>query len=126
MRAPATIFLLIALLAAGCAGTASRSEREREVETGLASYYASRFHGGRTASGQRYDETLLTAAHRTLPFGTRVEVTNLGNGRKVVVTVTDRGPFSRGRVIDVSKRAARKLAFVREGTARVKLEVLEN
>jgi peptidoglycan lytic transglycosylase len=93
---------------------------------GYASFYASRFHGGRTASGERYDERLLTAAHRSLPFGTRVQVTNLGNGRSVVVTITDRGPFARGRIIDVSRRAARRLDFVRDGTARVKLEVLQN
>jgi len=92
---------------------------------GFASYYDSRFHGARTASGERYDEKALTAAHRTLPFGTHVQVTNLGNGRSVVVTITDRGPFARGRVIDVSRRAARKLDFLRDGTARVRLEIVE-
>jgi len=91
---------------------------------GFASYYASRFHGGTMASGWRYDEKALTAAHRTLPFGTRVRVTNLGNGRSVVVTILDRGPFTRGRIIDVSRRAARKLDFVRDGTARVRVEIL--
>ena len=70
-------------------------------------------------------EKALTAAHRTLPFGTHVQVTNLSNGRSVVVTITDRGPFARGRVIDVSRRAARKLAFLRDGTTRVRLEVVE-
>ena len=93
---------------------------------GFASYYDSRFHGARTASGERYDEKALTAAHRTLPFGTRVQVTNLSNGRSVIVTITDRGPFARGRVIDVSRRAARRLDFLRDGTARVRLEVVEN
>lgn len=77
-----------------------------------------------TASGERYDETTLTAAHRTLPFGTHVRVTNLGNGRSVVVTIVDRGPFARGRVIDVSRLAARKLGFLRNGTAKVSLEIL--
>jgi rare lipoprotein A len=66
----------------------------------------------------------LTAAHRTLPFGTRVRVTNLENGRSVVVTITDRGPFRKGRVIDVSRRAAGKLGFLREGTTRVRVEVV--
>ena len=99
---------------------------EREVEVGFASYYASRFHGNRTASGVRYDEEGMTAAHRTLPFGTRVRVTNLTNGRSVVVTITDRGPFAPGRIIDVSKGAARKLDFVRAGTARVRVKILEN
>ena len=98
---------------------------EREVEVGFASYYASRYHGARTASGERYDEEGMTAAHRTLPFGTRVRVTNLTNGRSVVVTITDRGPFAPGRIIDVSKRAARKLDFVRAGTARVRIKILD-
>jgi rare lipoprotein A len=98
---------------------------EREVQVGLASYYDSKFHGEPTASGERYDERALTAAHRTLPFGTRVQVTNLSNGRSVVVTITDRGPFARGRVIDVSRRAARRLGFLRDGTTRVRLEVVD-
>ena len=120
--------LLFALLAPiGCAGTRPPlAPMEREVEVGFASYYASRFHGVRTASGERYDEQAMTAAHRTLPFGTRVRVTNLTNGRSVVVTITDRGPFAPGRIIDVSRRAARNLDFVRAGTARVRIRVLEN
>jgi len=121
--------LLFVLLAApiGCAGTRPPlSPMEREVEVGFASYYASRFHGNRTASGVRYDEEGMTAAHRTLPFGTRVRVTNLTNGRSVVVTITDRGPFTPGRIIDVSKGAARKLDFVRAGTARVRVNILNN
>lgn len=127
MRPLAFISLLILIGTAGCAGTRpSRGFPASDVQVGFASYYASRFHGAKTASGVRYDETSLTAAHRTLPFGTRVHVTNLGNGRSVVVTINDRGPFARGRVIDVSRRAARKLDFVRDGTARVRLEILEN
>ena len=126
---PLSWMLLLALLApAGCAGTGPppSSALERAVQLGFASYYDSRFHGSRTASGERYDEKALTAAHRTLPFGTRVLVTNLSNGRSVVVTITDRGPFARGRVIDVSRRAARRLDFLRDGTTRVRLEVVEN
>ncbi len=120
--------LIFALLAPiGCAGTRPPlTPLEREVEVGFASYYASRFHGARTASGDRYDEDAMTAAHRTLPFGTRVQVTNLANGRSVVVTITDRGPFAPGRIIDVSRRAASRLDFVRAGTARVRIKVLEN
>jgi rare lipoprotein A len=120
--------LLFALLAPiGCAGTRPPlTPMEREVEVGFASYYASRFHGARTASGARYDEEAMTAAHRTLPFGTRVRVTNLTNGRSVVVTITDRGPFAPGRIIDVSRCAARKLEFVRAGTARVRIRILEH
>ena len=90
----------------------------------IASYYASRFHGRATASGDPYDENELTAAHRTLPFGTRVRVTNLMNARSVIVLVTDRGPFAAGRVIDLSRRAAQQLGFLRRGTVRVRLEPL--
>jgi rare lipoprotein A len=108
------------------AGGATRTESRgtRRTETGVASYYDSRLDGSRTASGQRYDEDALTAAHRTLPFGTRVRVTNLSNDRHVVVTINDRGPFTKGRVIDVSRRAARDLGILRRGTATVRLEVL--
>ncbi len=128
MRHRTWILLLLLLSPAGCAGTGPppASALEREVQVGFASYYGSRFHGSKTASGERYDEKALTAAHRTLPFGTRVQVTNLSNGRKVVVTITDRGPFARGRIIDVSRRAARKLDFLRDGTTKVRLDVVEN
>jgi rare lipoprotein A len=91
---------------------------------GYASYYGSEFQGRPTASGVPYDEHRLTAAHRALPFGTRVQVTNLGNGRSTVVTINDRGPVPRDRVIDVSRRAARKLGFEQAGTARVRVKVL--
>lgn len=123
----APLFLSLLLAPAGCAGTGPPpvSPLEREVQVGFASYYDSRFHGERTASGERYDEKALTAAHRTLRFGTHVQVTNLSNGKSVVVVITDRGPFTRGRVIDVSRRAARKLDFLRDGTTRVRLEVID-
>lgn len=99
-------------------------ERVAHVQRGIASYVGPPYEGRRSASGVIFDGDALEAAHRTLPFGTRVRVTNLENHRSVVVTVVDRGPFRRGRVIDVSRRAARQLDFVRTGTARVKLEVL--
>lgn len=82
---------------------------DASAETGKASVYA--YHGGKTASGERSDPNALTAAHRTLPFGTQVRVTNNRNGRSVVVRVNDRGPFIRGRVIDVTPAAARQLGF---------------
>ncbi len=118
--------LLCALLAmTGCATTGGRlGRRSGRTEVGVASYYSRAHHGRPTASGARFDQRALTAAHRSLPFGTRVRVTNLGNGRSVVVTVTDRGPFVRGRILDVSYGAARDLDFVRAGTARVRIEVL--
>ena len=91
---------------------------------GIASWYGRRFHGRSTASGERYDMTAMTSAHTTLPFGTKVRVTNLGNGRSVVLRVNDRGPFRRDRIIDVSRHAAEHLQFVQAGTARVRVEVL--
>ena len=118
------LMLTLALLA-GCATTGARpGATGRGAEVGYASYYASRYDGRPTASGETYDERGLTAAHRTLPFGARVRVTNLANGRSVVVTITDRGPFRRDRVIDVSKRAARELGFEREGAVRVRVEIV--
>ena len=91
------------------------------AETGRASWYALT---SKTASGEMCDPTAMTAAHRTLPFGTRVKVENLKNGRSVVVRINDRGPFIRGRVIDVTKAAAARLGFVRKGVADVRLTVL--
>ena len=96
------------------------------VETGIASWYGPGFHANKTASGERYDQNELTAAHRTLQMPSLVRVTNLSNGRSVVVRVNDRGPFAKGRIIDVSGKAAQLLGMVNTGTARVKLELLAN
>ena len=93
-------------------------------ESGVASYYGREFYHRRTASGERFDPRKLTAAHRTLPFGTRVRVTNLDNGRRVVVRINDRGPYKKGRVLDLSPAAAIKLGFDAQGLARVRLDVL--
>lgn len=92
--------------------------------SGMASWYGPGFHGNRTASGEVYNQHALTAAHRSLPFGTRVRVTNTRTGRSVVVRITDRGPFIRGRVLDLSAAAARMLGVVQAGVAPVQLEVL--
>lgn len=102
-------------------------EREQEPgasrgEVGLASFYSRRHHGRRTASGARFDMHALTCAHRTAPFGARLRVTDLESGRSVVVIVNDRGPFKRGRVVDLSLAAARKLGMVSRGVARVRVE----
>lgn len=94
-------------------------------ETGEASYYGDRHHGKKTASGERFDQRALTAAHRTLPFGTQVRVTNLNNERSVVVRINDRGPFVRGRIIDVSRAAAERLDMLRSGVAPVRIEALD-
>lgn len=92
--------------------------------TGLASYYAARFDGRKTANGETFSNRRLTAAHRTLPFGTRIRVTSLANMRSVIVRVNDRGPFVRGRVVDLSRAAAEKLDMVSAGIVRVRLDVL--
>jgi rare lipoprotein A len=93
-------------------------------QKGTASYYARRFRGRRTANGERHDPQALTAAHRVLPFGTRVRVTNLANDRSVVVRINDRGPFVRGRILDLSRASARELGFLRSGTTEVLMEVV--
>jgi rare lipoprotein A len=115
------------LLTAGAAGCATSRPlaSPRDAQVGTASYYARGHQGRRTASGERFDKDEMTAAHRTLPFGTRVRVTNLANGRHAVVRINDRGPFRRKRVIDVSYAAARALGMVGRGTARVRLEVVD-
>jgi len=94
-------------------------------QQGLASWYGPRFHGRRTANGERFNKFLLTAAHRTLPFNTRVRVTNLQNGRSVVVRINDRGPYVRGRIIDLSYGAARLLGMQARGVVLVKVEILD-
>ena len=95
-------------------------------QVGRASYYGKRFHGRRTAMGNIYDISQMTAAHPRLPLGTLIKVTNLENGRAVEVEVNDRGPFSRRRVLDVSLEAARRLDMVRKGSAKVMIEVVES
>lgn len=91
---------------------------------GMASWYGPGFHGNRTANGESFNQYALTAAHRYLPFGTWVRVTNLNNGRSVVVRINDRGPFTRGRVIDLSTAAAQTIGIVNSGVAPVSVEVL--
>jgi rare lipoprotein A len=98
----------------------------RELERGQASWYGPRFHGRRTASGERYDQHSMTAAHKTLPFGTLVRVRSLTTGKEVDVRVTDRGPFVRGRVIDVSRAAAEALGMMGVGVKQVSLHVADS
>ncbi len=122
-RTAAGIALLAAVaLAAAC--TSTRPPRPQPLERGHASWYGGKFHGRRTASGEVFDTHRLTAAHRTLPFGTLVEVRNLDNDRSVRVRINDRGPFVRGRVIDLSHAAAREIGMVGPGTARVELALV--
>ena len=92
---------------------------------GKASYYHDKFHGRMTASGTIFNQNEMTCAHKTLPFGTKLEVTNLTNNKTVVVTVTDRGPFIKGRHIDLSYAAAEKLGFINKGVQRVNFEIIK-
>ena len=94
------------------------------AETGIASWYGSDFHGKKTANGERYDMYGMTAAHKLLPFGTNVRVTNLENGKSIVVRINDRGPFVNDRVIDLTKTGAEKISMIAKGTARVRLEAI--
>ena len=96
-----------------------------QTQTGKASFYADKFEGQPTASGEKYKHNKLTAAHKTLPFGTIVRVTNLANGISVDVEINDRGPYIEGRIIDLSKAAAEKLGFINLGIADVKLDVVD-
>lgn len=109
----------------GCAqAPVAQRQPARAVQDGTASYYGADFAGRRTASGERFDPQALTAAHPDLPFGTRLRVTNLENGRSVMVRINDRGPFAGGRIVDLSWGAARELGMLRSGLARVRVEVL--
>ncbi len=109
----------------GIQGESDSSLRQR-IRGGIASWYGPGFHGRRTANGERYNQHGLTAAHKSLPFGTRVLVTNLVTGRSVMVRINDRGPFVRGRVIDLSAGAAKAIGVYGRGTAPVALEVIRN
>ncbi|MEP6392565.1 MAG: septal ring lytic transglycosylase RlpA family protein, partial [Alteripontixanthobacter sp.] len=97
----------------------------RSIGAGMASYYGRRFHGRRTANGERFDMHAMTAAHKTLPFGTLVEVTNPNNGRSVTVRINDRGPFIRGRTIDLSRAAASEIGIIQRGHGKVALALVE-
>jgi rare lipoprotein A len=97
-------------------------KRSDILAEGIASYYGAELAGNRTANGERFNPNALTAAHRTLPMGTRLRVTNKANGKSVVVRINDRGPFAKHRIIDVSRAAAERISMVRSGTARVILE----
>lgn len=96
-----------------------------QVQTGKASFYADKFEDSPTASGEKYKHNKLTAAHKTLPFGTKIKVTNVANDQSVEVTVNDRGPYVENRIIDLSKSAAEKLGFINQGIADVKIEVID-
>ena len=120
-RRLATLVAAVAVLA-----LAALAGADSTCSTGSASWYGDEFADRPTASGQRYDPVKLTGAHRTLPLGSRVRVTNLLNGRSVLVTINDRGPFTHRRDIDLSYAAARALGMLRTGVARVRIELVES
>lgn len=107
------------LFAAFILGTTSCAPKI--TQTGKASYYADKFNGRKTASGEKFRNSKLTAAHKTLPFGTKVKVTNVKNGKSVKVRINDRGPFVAGRIIDLSKKAAKKIDIDKVGVGTVKI-----
>jgi rare lipoprotein A len=127
----ALILALACTAAAGCGASVGtlrpddvRPDQILATESGEASWYGARHHGRRTASGEPFDMHALTAAHRTLPFGTRCRVTSQRNGRRVIVRINDRGPFSKGRIIDLSRAAAEVIEMIRAGHVPVTVEVL--
>jgi rare lipoprotein A len=126
-----TPFMLSLLLSAACSVAPSRVRlpaplEGRATQIGIASWYGPGFHGQPTASGAIYNQNELTAAHQTLPLGTRVMVTNLNNGSSIEVIINDRGPFAKGRIIDLSHAAAQAIGMVGPGTASVRVEVIDH
>ncbi len=128
-------YTCLLLLLAACTHTAApkrtstatkppNSSTRSGVQDGMASWYGGQHHGGPTASGERFDKNAMTAAHRTLPMNTRVRVTSKRNGRSVVVRINDRGPYGRGRIIDLSEAAAKQLDMIDAGVVPVRVEVL--
>ena len=111
------ISLLLALSTSACA-------KNNGIQTGKGSWYGKKFHGRQTANGEKYNMYALTAAHKTLPFNSIVEVTNLSNNRKITVRINDRGPYAKGRIIDLSYLAAKKLGYINKGVAKLKVKVL--
>ncbi len=127
-RALIPAIVLVALMLVGCGGSPHfRVETAGAVvfQRGKASYYHDSLHGNLTASGTPYDKNALTAAHRSLPFGTRVLVRNEKNGRTLKVVINDRGPFVRGRIIDLSRRGAKELGFLQDGVVPVTISIVK-
>ena len=118
------ITLLLVFAMSGCGATPPVKKPPAYEATGIASYYGRKFHGRSTASGERFDMHAMTAAHPSLPFGTMVRVTRLKNNRSVTVRINDRGPFVRGRIIDLSLAAAKKIDMLADGLSRVRIAVI--
>ncbi len=123
-RATMAVLVLPLVLLALVPLSANAGVKSGHTETGIASFYHDRFQGRKTASGQRFNQNDYSAAHKTLAFGTKVRVTRPDTGKSVVVTINDRGPFKAGRIIDLSRQAARDLGMIDQGLVRVKVEVI--
>ncbi|WP_343303349.1 septal ring lytic transglycosylase RlpA family protein [Chitinophaga niabensis] len=118
------IILLLWVILMGAGPAVAQLKAKSSPNTGIASYYAQKFHGRKTASGEIFDNTAMTAAHNTLPLGTFIKVTNIRNNRWVVVKVTDRLHAANRRVVDLTQAAAKKLGFIHWGLTRVRVEVV--
>ena len=125
MRIPVIWALVLSLVICGCAGSRAARKAGGPCERGRASWYGGHFHGRETASGETYDKEGLTAAHPSLPFGTIVKVTNEKNGWSCNVRINDRGPFVKGRIIDVSEAAARQLGMIGDGVVPVSVRIVK-
>jgi len=121
------LLILLTLFLIACSSTQQKTTHQStgQSETGKASYYANKYQSRQTASGELFDQYKNTAAHKKLPFGTMVNVTNINNGRSVVVRINDRGPFVRGRIIDLSRSAFSAIADTRLGVINVRIEILK-
>ena len=117
-------WVLLVMIGLFALGLTAQAKDTGQVQEGKASYYADSFQGKKTASGALYDKGALTAAHRTLPFGTKVKVTYLKTKKSVIVEINDRGPYAKGRIIDLSTAAARKIGLIKRGHGKVRLEIL--
>jgi rare lipoprotein A len=118
-----TSLVMVAALLATISSSAFAA-KPGQIENGIASYYHDSLHGNKTASGQIYDKNKISAAHKSLPLGTRVRVTDLRTGKSIEARVNDRGPFVKGRIIDLSRKAAKELGLLKKGITKVKVEVL--
>ena len=121
-----SISLIFSLFLFSCSTTQINSSNNTGyTATGIASYYAMKYQNRKTASGERFNQYSKTGAHKKLPFGTRVKVTNIKNGKSVIVRINDRGPYVRGRIIDLSRKAFKQIGDIRSGILKVKIEVVD-
>lgn len=125
-RVAVAVFACLVLfsLAATCGNKRTPSTAEGDAQVGMASWYGKKFHGKKTASGERFNMFALTGAHKTLPFNTRVKVTSLSNHKSVKVRINDRGPWTKGRIIDLSYAAAKRIDMIEKGVIKVRVEVI--